>query len=106
MTPFNPDSWMDAFVLLALGFSTVLAAAAPAWITQRKRDKTIGEIKEQVCNNHESNMRDDIDRLAEIMTEGFADLRSDVSQLRQELHTERLERIEGDRLRVIRAMGG
>lgn len=79
MTPFNPDSWMDVFTLVALA----LIGAVPLW-------RRIKRIDDQVTNDHTDNMRVEI-------TKGFKDIRADIQLLRDELHTERKERIEGDK---------
>ncbi|AFM54992.1 minor tail protein [Mycobacterium phage Astro] len=92
MTPFNPDDWMDVIALIGLGMCPVLAAVIPVWLKLR-------DVKEQVCNNHDENLRDEI-------TRGFAEIRKDIGGLREELRTERKERMEGDQmLRLVTGVG-
>ncbi|AHB29636.1 minor tail protein [Mycobacterium phage Jovo] len=101
--PFNPDSWMDVFLLLGLGLLGLAGTVLP--VVLGKHGKKIDRIEEQVCNTHESNMRDDLDELRELVIEGFADMRREFLAVRSELNTERIERIEGDKLRLV-AEGG
>ncbi|ALH46877.1 minor tail protein [Mycobacterium phage Theia] len=101
--PFNPDSWMDVFLLLGLGVLGLAGTVLP--IVLGKHGKKIDRIEEQVCNTHDTNMRDDLDELRELVIEGFADMRREFLAVRNELNTERIERIEGDKLRLV-AEGG
>ncbi|AHG23812.1 minor tail protein [Mycobacterium phage EagleEye] len=80
---FNPDDWKDVFVLVFLGVCSVATAGIPVWAKLKKIDT-------QVSNTHDENMRDEI-------TRGFREIREDIKGLREELRTERIERIEGDR---------
>lgn len=96
MTPFNPDDWMDVFVLMFLGLCPVAAVAIPAWLGLRKQ---VGHIRNEVTNNHDENLRDEI-------TRGFREVRADIGGLRADLSIERQERIDGDRLRLVRMQGG
>lgn len=56
MTPFNPDSWMDVFVLLTLA----AIAAVPSWAALRNH-KSIKEVADSV-NNRPTALRDDLDK--------------------------------------------
>ena len=56
------------------------------WDAQDARQQIVEEVK----NSHRENLRDEI-------TRGFKEIREDIRNLRDELHTERQERIEGDR---------
>ena len=97
---FNPDSGIDILAYLVVGLPAIIAAAA-AFRHQNKQLKGQAEIAEQtlyeVKNNHGTNLRDDIDELGKSINLGFRELKSDTSGLREELRTERVERIEGDR---------
>lgn len=64
--------------------------AKERWSRQEKQGD---EIREEVKNNHAENLRDEI-------TRGFREIRADISGLREELRTERVERIEGDKREV------
>nr|WP_165964933.1 DUF2746 domain-containing protein [Mycobacterium eburneum] len=64
----------------------------------------LGEVREQVKNSHETNLRDDLDSLRVEMRAGFDEMRTahketrrDIGGIREELRDERRERIEGDR---------
>jgi hypothetical protein len=76
MTPFNPDNWMDAAVLISLA----LIAAIPSWLAHRNHQ--IGKATlEQVRNQHDTNLRDDIDRAihaVEALAHDVRTLRSDL----------------------------
>lgn len=107
MQPFNPDDWMDVVALAILAAFSFAGVVAPVLINNHRRyAKTLGDIKEQVANSHETNLRDDIDDLAWTVREGFVEVRRDIGGLREELHTERIERIEGDKLRAVYNAGG
>ena len=103
MTPFNPDSWMDVVLLVIIALIGMASATIPA-VMARRHGKTLGAIEEQVTNEHSTNLRDDIDRISRLVAEGFSETRRDVRELREEMRTERLERIEGDR-RGLRRLG-
>lgn len=90
---FNPDTPLEVALLAFLGGCSLLAAAAPAWVAYAKHGKALGDIKDQVQNDHSTNLRDDIDMLAGLIR-GVA---KDISVVREELLTERQERIAGDK---------
>lgn len=104
MTPFNPDSWMDFVLLIFISLTSLAGVVLPVWLVNRtrKHGSEIGEIKEQVCNTHDTNLRDDLDEIRDLFLEGLSEIRRDIGGLREELRTERVERIEGDRLRILR----
>lgn len=52
---------------------------------EQKTNETLYQVK----NEHDENLRDEI-------TRGFKEVRADIRSIRDELHTERKERIEGD----------
>ncbi|AEK07305.1 hypothetical protein PBI_MYXUS_32 [Mycobacterium phage Myxus] len=107
---FNPDSNWEVFMLCFIAAMPVLAVVLPVWLTQRNHGKKLGDIKEQVANSHNTNLRDDIDRvLASVATlaEGLGDVKvqvrdvkSDIGGIREDIRQERQERINGDRLRI------
>lgn len=103
MTPWNPDSWMDVAALVILALITT-GGATLTTVIARRRGKTLGAIENQVTNAHDTNLRDDIDRLTILLTEGFTETHKDIRGLREELRTERVERIEGDH-RGMRRLG-
>lgn len=91
MTPFNPDSWMDVFVLLSLA----IIAAVPSWAALRNH-RSLQQVKDQVVNGHKTAMRADMDAMRDElggmrdeMRGGFAAVRGDISE-------ERLARRAGD----------
>lgn len=97
---FNPDSPWDLVAYLIVGIPAIIAAVA-AFMKQRQELKetrdTARKMLYQVENEHHSNLRDDIDDLAKAVKEGFQAVRQDVHGLQEEMRTERIERIEGDR---------
>ena len=96
----------DLWYAFILGFPGLVAAvlafygqqkSKKRWARQaRQSDEIVFEVK----NDHASNLRDDLDELKSLMQHGFRDTRQDISGLREELRTERLERIAGDQNRV------
>lgn len=111
MTPFNPDGWLDFILLVIIALLGVATTTLPV-VLNRRQSKTLrghGEslnsIQEQVVNDHpDTNLRRDIDKLAHLITSGLKEIRKDISGLREEMRTERVERIEGDR-RGMRRIG-
>lgn len=97
---YHPDDWQDVLVYLIVGIPTIIAAIA-GFRHQNKSLSKSNKMAEltlnQVKNDHDSNLRDDIDALAAQIRQGFKEIHVDISGLREELRTERIERIEGDR---------
>lgn len=97
---YHPEDWHDVLAYLIFGLPAIIAAVA-AFNHNRKAIRGTHELAEQtlyeVKNDHRSNLRDDIDELTCVVKEGFRDVKTDLSGLREELRTERIERIEGDR---------
>lgn len=102
---------IDSPIELLAVFLVVAGPIAGAWLTgylaNRKHiGKMASEVKAvrgQVENSHDTNLRDDIDEIREMVRDGMADIRSDISGIRKdigglrgELRTEREERIESD----------
>ncbi|AIK67747.1 minor tail protein [Mycobacterium phage Piro94] len=109
MTPFNPDSWMDVIALAIISAFSLAGVVAPVLLSShRKQNKTLETVREHVANSHKTNLRDDIDEINRSLQAGFCEIRRDIGGLREELRTERIERIEGDKLRVVysNASGG
>lgn len=97
---FNPDSWMDLAAYLIIGLPALVAAVATFVVQKRQRDtseKTLYEVK----NEHATNLRDDIDDLADAVRDGFSEMHHEMGILREELRHERVERVEGDRRRLL-----
>ena len=102
---FNPDGWMDVVAYVVIG-APALVAAVGVFVGQRKSQIERTVIKDsaeqilfEVRNEHRTNLRDDIDAVSDSIQSGFAEVRRDVRHLREELRTERIERIEGDKPR-------
>ncbi|MGB3706751.1 DUF2746 domain-containing protein [Gordonia sp. (in: high G+C Gram-positive bacteria)] len=63
--PSNIDSWFE-FIVWSIIAVAALAGAVQSWRGRRehrKQSATIEEVREQVSNTHDTNLRDDIDRL-------------------------------------------
>lgn len=103
MPTFNPDSWMDFTLLVILGLTGAAGMIVPAIVAHRRQGQDICEIKDQVSNDHDTNLRDDIDDMKELMLDGFLTLRSEFSRelsgIREDMRVEREERIAGDKQR-------
>ena len=89
---FNPDNNWEAGLLAFVALCGMLSLVLPVWITARKNSQKLNQINDQVSNSHNENLRDEI-------TRGFRELRQDIGGLREEIRTERQERIAGDRVR-------
>lgn len=96
MTPFNPDSVGDYITLITLALiamcSAVLPVAIPVW-------SKLKSIDGQVSNTHDTNLRDDLDKLGVSINTGFTETRREFQLLHEGLNIERRERIAGDQLR-------
>lgn len=104
----NPDSWMDvvAYAVISLP-ATIGAVAGWRWhkkATSRHEEQrsVSSQTLEQVSNSHPTNLRDDIDEIRDIARDGFKEIRAEFAAVRSELRTERMERIEGDNIRITR----
>lgn len=97
---FNPDGVIDLLAYLIVGIPAIIAAVA-AFMKARQElhihRETARKMLYQVENEHRSNLRDDIDDLAVSIKDGFLEIRQDMHGMREEMRTERIERIEGDR---------
>ncbi|PQM45200.1 hypothetical protein C1Y40_04626 [Mycobacterium talmoniae] len=63
----------------------------------RRADRTLGTIRDNVQNGHKTPMRSDLDDFRDEVRAAFKDVRRDIGGIREELRDERRERIEGDR---------
>jgi hypothetical protein len=109
----NVKDEFDLWYAVIIGFPGVVAAVLAYYGQQKAKQrwnrqaKQSDEIHYQVKNDHPSNFRDDLDELKRIVQEGFQNIHKsfsevhvDVSGVREELRTERLERIAGDKNRL------
>lgn len=107
MTGYEPDTLIGLIGLIVIGIVTLAGALISAWATLRSR-KDVRDVREQVKNDHPSNLRDDIDALhrsvkstqesVELLAESFATFRRhlgdqgrDISGLRDEIGSLRKE---------------
>jgi len=73
----NPDNWMDVFTILA----ATAMVAIPSWFAHRNH-KDLKEVVYQTKNNHDTNLRDDVDRAitaVELLGHDFRGLRQDLA---------------------------
>lgn len=98
LPPLAQDGWgLATWVVIAF---VVMCFLGIPWTLQHFDLKA---IRHQTENSHDTNLRDDIDEIREMVRDGMADIRSDISGIRKdigglrgELRTEREERIESD----------
>ncbi|QDF19846.1 hypothetical protein SEA_FULBRIGHT_29 [Mycobacterium phage Fulbright] len=103
---YNPDDTIDLLGLFIIGLPGSLPAIAALWVTvrgqrkgrerARRLDAKTEEIHEHVVNTHDTNMRADLDALRDLVANGFKRIERDIGGIREELRTERKERIAGD----------
>jgi hypothetical protein len=99
---YEPHTALGLVGLILLGVPVFGAAAIPAWIAHRaakRNGQKVGAVLHQVENNHETNLRDDIDDITTAvlsLSRDISGLHTDVRSLRDELRVERTDRIEGD----------
>ncbi|AMS01735.1 minor tail protein [Mycobacterium phage Brocalys] len=109
---YQPDDGIDLIGLLIIGLPSTIAAIGTGIVgvltvrgqrkgreRARQIDAKTDEIHEQTVNTHDTNMRDDLDEIRDLVRDGFKQVQRDIGGLREELRTERLERIEGDKRR-------
>lgn len=101
---YEPTGWAGLVPWLLYAAPFIIPTALVWWgqhraKENRKRDKPVlAEIHEQTVNSHKGkdNLRDQIDRLEAVVTDGFQQVQTQLNGLHEELRTERLERIAGD----------
>ena len=73
----NPDNWMDVFTILA----ATAMVAIPSWFAHRNH-KDLKEVVYQTKNQHDTNLRDDVDRAInaiEKLGQDFRGMRQDLA---------------------------
>ncbi|AIS73793.1 minor tail protein [Mycobacterium phage Georgie2] len=109
---YQPTGWIDLipyFLVAAPAILTAVLGVKNAKLNKLRHQENKGRIEElkyEITNDHGTNIRHDIDAIRDMVRDGFTETRKDISGLREELRTERIERIEGDRLRVVYNVGG
>lgn len=99
----------------AIGLAGLFIIALPAIISavlagialwrQRTTDKKVDDVKADVhcrptpMRGDLDDLREDLDTMREEQRRGFLQMSRDIGGLREELRTERVERIEGDKRR-------
>lgn len=57
----DASNWLDIVDHVWIGVVVIAAAGVPSWFAARNH-RSLTEVKEQVKNQHATNLRDDIDR--------------------------------------------
>lgn len=94
MNIFNPDSWMDVALILAV----TAMGVATTWITA-KNQATVKKLDSSVSNGHTRPLRVDMDDMRELLDHIRRDLhsvKSELGHIRAELRDERAERLDLD----------
>ncbi len=101
-TPPEGIPWLAwAIVVVALA----LIAQTPLLVQQYRTKKDVAEVKEQVKNTHESNLRVDMDETKAIASKAekhSADAATDAALAKESAH--RVERLASDLLTTLRAV--
>jgi len=82
----NPDNWMDVFTILA----ATAMVAIPSWFAHRNH-KDLKEVVYQTKNQHDTNLRDDVDRAInaiEKLGQDFRGMRQDLAAEENRRRTE------------------
>lgn len=102
---YNPDSWMDLLDHIWIGLVFIGIAAVPSWFAYRNHAKIqhvsdeVKGVSAQVVNGHTTPFREDVDDIRIVLDEMRTDMhlmKSDVSDIRDELRQERKDRLELD----------
>lgn len=106
---FDPSDGIDLLGMLIVGLPMSLPAVAALIVTirgqrkgrerARKIDAKTDEIHENTVNDHDTNMREDLDEIRDMLRDGFRRVERDIGGIREEMRTERKERIAGDQRR-------
>ena len=96
VTPFNPDSWMDSFVLIFMS----LAVAVPSIYAARSQ-RMVAKLDKSINNGHSPDqpLRGDVDEIRGTLSDIRQDLhtlKSELGDIRAELRTERKDRLDLD----------
>lgn len=83
------DSWIDLLGNLWIGLVLVAVAAVPSFLAHRT-GRDVKQVRQQVENQHATNLRDDVDRAIH----GIEALATDLRGLRQDLAAEEARRRE------------
>lgn len=95
----DAQTWIDIVDHVWIGFVVVAVAAVPSWFAARNH-KSIKKVQDQVVNGHTTPMRADLDKLADSVSamsrnirEDMVFIKSELSDMRSDMNTERRERI-------------
>ena len=96
MTPFNPDSWLDAAVLVFMS----LAVAIPSMYAARSQ-RMVAKLDKSINNGHSPDqpLRGDVDEIRNTLQDIRSDIhavKAEVGDIRAELREERKDRLDLD----------
>ena len=98
---FNPENGWEVLLLIIVALSPVMVVTLPL-VIQRRQGKAIGEIRDHVSNDHTTNLREDIDKIYDLVAEGARENARRFDLLHEAILLETRQRIEGDlKLEVI-----
>lgn len=87
------QDWPGVFAIAV----PVVGGLVGLWLKQRGADKTLGQVKEQVTNGHETNLRDDV-------TRGITLMQLALDHVRQLPTAEDFKRMDGKLIRLTRSL--
>lgn len=104
---YEPDDAIGLAGLFIIGLPALISAVLAGlalWRqrgTERKVDDVAAGVREtnRSVNGRPTPMRGDLDEMRSEMQAGFRQMTRDIGGLREEIRTERTERIEGDKRR-------
>lgn len=96
VTPFNPDGWLDAAVLVFMS----LAVAIPSMYAARSQ-RMMAKLDKSINNGNSADqpLRGDVDEIRDTLRGIRVDMhavKSELGDIRAELRTERKDRLELD----------
>lgn len=101
---YQPTNWIDLIPYILVAIPSLAAALLGVKTFKQSRvqhsenKSQIKELQYEITNDHKSHIRHDIDAIHALVSDGFNQLRHDISAVRHDLRAERRERIEADRL--------
>lgn len=87
------QNWPGAFAIAV----PVVGGLVGLWLKQRGSDRTLGQVKEQVTNGHETNLRDDV-------TRGITLMQLALDHVRQLPTADDFKRMDGKLIRLTKSL--
>jgi len=96
------NNWLDLIGNAWIGLVLIAVAAVPSWYA-RRNGQGIRKVQDQVVNGHKTPMREDLDsvketlhRMGEHIREDMNFIKTELSDIRSDLRSERTERLNLD----------